>query len=75
MCSDWPFAPGTTIYPLSKAVGLAICRAFAETYPISVISHLYHNVGLLPDPVERGEGITPLAVTFADAARAIEVRI
>lgn len=60
---------------MSKAIGLAICRAFAETYSITVISHLYHNVGLLPDPVDPGEGITPLAVTFADAARAIEASL
>lgn len=72
---DWPIAPGTGIYALSKAVGLAISKTFAEHYGITVVVHLYHNIGLLPRPVEPGEGVTPLAVTFADAARAIDASL
>ena len=48
---------GTTLYCLSKAVGLAIGRAFADNYPIAVITHLYHNIGLPATPVTGAEGV------------------
>ena len=92
---------GTTLYCLSKAVGLAIGRAFADNYPIAVITHLYHNIGLPATPVTGAEGVRApnpdthatvpnavpwllgvsqeglpaLAVSYADAGRAIDAAL
>ena len=56
------------LYCLSKAVGLAIGRAFADNYPIAVITHLYHNIGLPATPVTGAEGVREPPIRHANTA-------
>ena len=60
---DIPPQPGTNLYALSKSVGHAICRVYAETYDIYVQMYLYYNFRQ-PGEVNRSHEIAPFGVSW-----------
>ena len=70
-----PPHPGIELYALTKGLGLEICKVFARTQPIQVLAALFYNLpggSACNNADTPPQGITPFAVTFPDAARAIK---
>lgn len=75
---EMPPAPGTRLYPLSKALGQEICRIFSERYDIELLTLLYYHM-VHPDQLLGGQNcsrvlhddLCPQSVAWPDAGDAI----
>lgn len=69
---DVPARPGASLYILTKYLGQEVCRIFAEDHGLEIPALLFTSF-INPDyPLERPQGLYPMAVSWPDAARAIE---
>jgi hypothetical protein len=62
-----PPHPGIGLYPLTKSLGLEVCRAFAEAHEVYVQTYLFYIFRDTKE-LQRGAGGVPFIVTWADAA-------
>jgi nucleoside-diphosphate-sugar epimerase len=69
---DIPVHPNFSPYPFSKALGHAVCQAFADSHPIHVLFMLFESFpSPQAEPGREGTGTSSFAVSFRDAAQAI----
>lgn len=57
--------------PFSHDVERCCGAQYSQHYPIHVICHIYNSIGQAPEPGRPGQDGLDLAITFADAGRAI----
>jgi|EP01046_Picozoa_sp_COSAG06_P037571 nucleoside-diphosphate-sugar epimerase len=67
--------PGAGLYGMSKGVGYEIAKVYSSYYSIHVQCHVYNGIGIAAEPGTPGQDGLDLAVTFADAGRAVKAGI